>query len=57
MLLSLYVPVATNCSFVDAAIVLLAGVIAIETSFGAIVTLTEPVTPFMLALTDKGPLA
>lgn len=55
--MSLYVPVATNCSFVDAAIVLLAGVIAIETSFGAIVTLTEPVTPFMLALTDKGPLA
>jgi hypothetical protein len=45
-----------NCCLVDAAIVLLAGVIAIETSFGAMVTLAEPLTPPMLAVTDTAPL-
>lgn len=37
--------------------VLLAGVIAIETNFGAMVTLAEPVIPDMLAVTDTAPLA
>ena len=41
---------------VDAAIVLLAGVIAIEISFGAMVTLAEPLTPPMLAVTETAPL-
>ena len=50
-------PVATNCCLVDFAIVLLAGVIAIETNFGAMVTLAEPLTPLMLAVTDTAPLA
>lgn len=37
--------------------VLLAGVMAIETNFGAIVTLAEPLTPLMLAVTETEPLA
>lgn len=54
---SLYVPNATNCCLVDFAIVLLAGVIAMETSFGAMVTLAEPLTPPMAAVTDTAPAA
>lgn len=42
---------------VDAAIAVLAGVIAIDTNFGAMVTLAEPLTPPMLAVTDTAPLA
>ena len=57
VVLSLYVPVATNCCLVDAAIVLLAGVTAIETNFGAMVTLAEPLIPPILAFTDTAPLA
>lgn len=37
--------------------VLLAGVIAIETNFGAMVTLAEPLTPPIAAVTDTAPLA
>src|SRR5207248_1089350 len=43
-LLSLNVPVAINCCLVDEAIVGLVGAIIIETSFGAMVKLTEPLT-------------
>ena len=45
-----------NCCLVEAAIVRLAGVIAIETNLGAMVTLAEPLTPPMLAVTDTAPL-
>jgi hypothetical protein len=45
-----------NCCFVDAAIVALAGVIAMETSFGAMVNFTEPLTEFMLAVMETAPL-
>ena len=56
-LLSLNVPVAINCCLVDDAIVGLVGAIVIETSFGAMVKLTEPLTALMLALTETLPLA
>src|SRR2546423_1400793 len=56
-LLSLNVPVAINCCFVEDAIVGVDGAIVIETSFGAMVKLTEPLTALMLALTETLPLA
>jgi hypothetical protein len=50
------VPIALNCCFVDAAMVAVAGVIAIETSFGAMVMLTEPLTELIDAATETVPL-
>jgi hypothetical protein len=43
VLLSLYVPIAMNCCVVMGAIVALGGLIAIETSLGAIVSCSDPV--------------
>jgi|SRR5690242_15776995 hypothetical protein len=57
VLLSVYVPVAISCTVVPGAMVELAGVIAIDTSAGAIVRLNEPVTVPFLALITTGPLA
>ena len=49
-------PVATNCCFVNAAMVALAGVSAMETSFGAIVNPTDALSEFMVAVTETVPL-
>lgn len=46
-----------NCCLVVAAMVRVAGVTAMETSFGAMVKLTDPLTAPMLAVTDTAPLA
>ena len=55
-LLSLNVPVAVNCCLVDDAIVALVGAMVIETSFGAMVRLTEPLTELMVAVMETMPL-
>ena len=45
-----------NCCFVDAAIVEVGGVIAIESSFGAMINFTEPLTEVMVAVMETVPL-
>ncbi len=57
MLLSLYVPVAKNCSFVFIAIEGFAGVTAIDTRPGVTVIAREPPTVPILAVTEHCPLA
>ena len=54
-LLSLKVPVAINCCLVDDAMVALVGAMVIETSFGAMVRLTEPLTELIVAVTETVP--
>jgi hypothetical protein len=56
MLLSVKVPVAVNCRAVSRAMLALAGVTAIETRAGAIVTWEEPLMEFMVAVMDTVPL-
>jgi len=55
-LLSVYVPVAMNCCVVSAAILGLPGVTAIDTRAGAIVKVNEPLTEFIVAITETVPL-
>lgn len=54
-LLSLKVPVAINCCLVDDAMVALVGAMVIETSFGAMDRLTEPLTELIVAVTETVP--
>lgn len=46
-----------NCCFVEDAMAGFVGVTFIETSFGAMARLTEPLTALMLAVTETVPLA